>query len=50
MKIMPNTLKEQAGNSTGVILDSDIIKLILEDRRDYFIKQYSLATVDLDIV
>lgn len=50
MKIMPNKLKEQAGNSTGVILDSDIIKLILEDRRDYFIKQYSLATVDLDIV
>ncbi len=50
MKIMPARLKEQVGNSTGVILGDDIIKLILEDRRDYFIKQYSLVTADLDIV
>ncbi len=39
-KIMPKKLKDQAGKSSGVILDDKIIKLFLEDKRQFFIEKY----------
>ncbi len=40
LKIMPIALKKQAGQSTGVILEDNIIKLFLEDKRLDFINRF----------
>ncbi len=40
LKIMPGELKNQAGKSSGVVLEGDIIKLFLEDKRPFFIDKY----------
>jgi hypothetical protein len=40
LKIMPVALKEQVGQSTGVILEDNIIKLFLEDKRLDFINRF----------
>ena len=40
LKIMPVALKKQVGQSTGVILEDNIIKLFLEDKRLDFINRF----------
>lgn len=40
LKIMPQQLKEQCGQSSGVVLDDNIIKLFLEDKRPIFIDKF----------
>ena len=43
LKIMPQKLKEQSLDSLGVILGDHIIKLILDDKRPYFIDKFDRA-------
>jgi hypothetical protein len=40
LKIMPKKLKDQSGKSSGVILEDGIIRLFLEDKRQFFIEKY----------
>ncbi len=40
IKIMPQKLKSQLGVSSGIILENNIIKLFLEDKRSYFISRF----------
>ncbi|MDD3711104.1 MAG: hypothetical protein PHP37_00655 [Patescibacteria group bacterium] len=40
LNIMPRELKNQAGKSSGVVLEDNIIKLFLEDKRLFFIDKY----------
>jgi len=40
LKIMPMALKQQANKSTGVLLEDNIIKLFLEDKRLDFINRF----------
>ena len=37
---MPKKLKDRAGKSSGVVLNNNIIKLFLEDKRQFFIEKY----------
>lgn len=43
LKIMPKSLKEKKGVTDGVIFESDIIKLFLEDKRPVFIDRFKKA-------
>lgn len=40
LRIMPKKLKDQVGKSSGVLLEDNIIKLFLEERRSVFIEKY----------
>jgi hypothetical protein len=46
LKIMPKKLKEKKGDSGGVVLSDNIIKLFLEDKRPFFIERYNKAIYD----
>lgn len=48
LKIMPNELKEQSLDRSGVILGDHIIKLILDDKRPEFIDKFAKATQFLE--
>jgi len=47
LKIMPKKLKEQYGRSSGVLLEDDIIKLFLEDKRAIFIDKFNSRSQNL---
>jgi hypothetical protein len=40
LKIMPKSLKEKRGRSSGVVFENNIIKLFLEDKRPEFIDRF----------